>query len=154
MSDTRKDSRTKRVTIVEVQSTSNDDYLVRFISLNDSDARDKARDDFIDWAANSLDRISKEWYRSLHGLAKCSKQWRRSYRKSKGTAWSDEDQLTLEIADILLLAEFVSFVHTQTLPASSELRRCHAAYGRTTGQLNVTPPTSMRRFRSKCKQAS
>jgi hypothetical protein len=125
MSDTRKDPRTKRAvadaTIVEVQSTSNDDYPVRFISFNDSDARDKARDDFIDWAANSLDGISKEWYRSLHGLAKCSKQWRRSYRKSKGTAWSDEDQLTLEIADILLLAEFVSFVHTQTLPASSEL---------------------------------
>ena len=126
LSDPRKDpsSQVKMPggTVVLVHSTgSTVAYPVRFTSLNDTDARDKARDDFISWAVKSLDGISRGWFRALHGLEKCSKLWRRKYASSKVASWSDEDDLTMDIADILLLAEFVSFVHKQTLPASSKL---------------------------------
>ena len=128
LSDQRKDPRSRKPlavgTIVEVQTVGSvDAFPVRFTHLSDPSARDKARDDFIEWAATSLDGLSREWFRALHVLAKCSKTWRRKYAKSRPTSWTEEDELTLEIADILILAEFVAFIHKQSIRPNSELAK-------------------------------
>ena len=110
-------------TIVTVHDKHGAAYPVRFRCLSDESRRMCARNEFVRWAGHTLSGLSAAWYRPFSELEKASSKFRAAFRESKGAEWSPEDTLTLDIADLLLLAEFVSFVQETTAAPASDLGR-------------------------------
>ncbi len=110
-------------TVVSLHDNDGAAYPVRFRCLSDAARRHYARNEFVLWAGHTLSGLSSAWYRPFSELEKASSKFRAAFRESKGAAWSPEDTLTLDIADLLLLAEFVSFVQETTAAPESDLGR-------------------------------
>jgi len=89
------------------------DYPVRFPDLDDPVARRKQRARFVIWASSQCSAYSTTCALAFSVLHMKSQQFCEAYvqQAPSRTQWSDEDTLTLDIAEMLLLAQFVSFAH-------------------------------------------
>jgi len=108
-------------TVVTLHANDGTAHPVRFRCLSQEASRQLTRNEFVSWAGHTLSGLAPAWYRPFSELEKASSKFRAAFRESKGAAWSPEDTLTLDIADLLLLAEFVSFVQESTAAPTSDL---------------------------------